>query len=411
MRVFLTAISLLLASTLTAQQQMFTLDAQLRTRGEYNNGAIQPRNEGQKAAFYINERARVMLGYQRQWLELKVGVQHTGVWGQDGMNERNGRLAMNEAWGKVRFGTDFFAQVGRQQLSYDDERLLGSSDWNVAGSWHDALRLGYSHQGTTVHLIAAFNQNEENQRSSYYKSGMPYKQMQAVWAHHEFGELPLGVSLLAMNVAREAGSTDTSSTRHLQTVGTYLTYKPKWFELEGSFYFQTGKATNGKKVSAFMASLRSTVHLGQDWNLHAAYDYLSGNDGHNTNQHAFDPLYGTHHKFYGNMDYFTGPVVYGLQDIQGGVQTSVLKPVDIGIDYHCFLLAERINGLNSLMGHEIDCQVKCNIMKDVVLAAGYSVCIGTETMDYIKGGNHKSWQDWAWLSLNISPRILSTKWK
>ena len=410
MRHYLTAISLLLATTITAQQQVFTLDAQLRSRGEYNNGAIQPRDEGQKAAYYINERARVTAGYQRQRLELKVGVQHTGVWGQDGMNERNGRIAMNEAWAKVRFGKDFFAQVGRQQLSYDDERLLGSSDWNVAGSWHDALRLGYSHLTTTVHAIVAFNQNGENLRSGYYEAGMPYKQMQAVWAHHNFLRLPLGVSLLAMNVAREAGVADTSKTRHLQTFGTYITYKPKWFKLEGAFYFQTGKATNEKSIAAFMASIRGTYFINQDLNVHAAYDYLSGNDGYNTNQHAFDPLYGTHHKFYGSMDYFTGLVVYGLQDIQGGVQTSILKPVNIGIDYHCFLLAERIKGLNSLMGHEIDCQVKYQIMKDVSLAAGYSVCLGTKTMDYIKHGNHKSWQDWAWISLNISPRILSTKW-
>ena len=27
-----------------------------------------------------------------------------------------------------------------------------------------------------------------------------------------------------------------------------------------------------------------------------------------------------------------------------------------------------------------------------------------------EGGNHKSWQDWAWVTLNINPRIFSTKW-
>ena len=31
-------------------------------------------------------------------------------------------------------------------------------------------------------------------------------------------------------------------------------------------------------------------------------------------------------------------------------------------------------------------------------------------MDIVKGGNHKSWQDWGWLTLNINPRILFTKW-
>ena len=34
----------------------------------------------------------------------------------------------------------------------------------------------------------------------------------------------------------------------------------------------------------------------------------------------------------------------------------------------------------------------------------------TVTMDAVVGGNHKSWQDWAWMSLNINPRIFTTIW-
>ena len=32
---------------------------------------------------------------------------------------------------------------------------------------------------------------------------------------------------------------------------------------------------------------------------------------------------------------------------------------------------------------------------------------GTKTMDIVKGGYHKSWQDWAWVQLNINPRIFA----
>jgi hypothetical protein len=40
---------------------------------------------------------------------------------------------LNEAWAKMNFGEGFFAQLGRQSLIYDDERILGGLDWNVAG--------------------------------------------------------------------------------------------------------------------------------------------------------------------------------------------------------------------------------------------------------------------------------------
>ena len=66
--------------------------------------------------------------------------------------------------------------------------------------------------------------------------------------------------------------------------------------------------------------------------------------------------------------------------------------------------------LDKELGHELDFQLSTKLMKDVTLMAGYSFMSGTETMDCVKGGDHNSWQDWAWVSLNISPRIFSSKW-
>lgn len=52
--------AMMLAVAAVAQEEnRFTIDAQLRTRGEYNNGAIYPRGEGQKPATFINEHARL----------------------------------------------------------------------------------------------------------------------------------------------------------------------------------------------------------------------------------------------------------------------------------------------------------------------------------------------------------------
>lgn len=53
-------------------------------------------------------------------------------------------------------------QLGRQSLVYDDERILGGLDWNVAGRYHDALKIGFRKNGHQFHGIFAFNQNDEN---------------------------------------------------------------------------------------------------------------------------------------------------------------------------------------------------------------------------------------------------------
>lgn len=74
----------LVPSFLYAQKEQgeFSMSAQLRTRGEYRNGALYPRSKGDKSVSFINNRARLSMGYKRSNLELKFSGQHVGVWGQ-----------------------------------------------------------------------------------------------------------------------------------------------------------------------------------------------------------------------------------------------------------------------------------------------------------------------------------------
>ena len=84
------------------------------------------------------------------------------------------------------------------------------------------------------------------------------------------------------------------------------------------------------------------------------------------------------------------------------------------MNYHYFSAAQKplLGGekLSKGLGSEIDTQVDWSIMKDVKLSAGYSFMLGTKTMDAVKGGNHSSWQDWGWVSLNINPKLFLAKW-
>ena len=77
----------------------------------------------------------------------------------------------------------------------------------------------------------------------------------------------------------------------------------------------------------------------------------------------------------------------------------------MGLNYHYFATAVKLDNLKRTLGSEIDYQLNWKIMKDVSMSLGYSVMFGTSAMDVVKGGNHSSWQDWGWVSLNINPRI------
>ncbi|MBR5716013.1 MAG: alginate export family protein [Bacteroidales bacterium] len=431
MKKLLLVLSLAMATmSMQAQENQFSMSAQLRTRAEYRNGSIFPRGEGADFTSFINDRTRLSISYVRaNNLELKISGQQVGVWGQDPQVNKDGRYDLNEAWAKLKHG-NVYAQIGRQPLVYDDERLLGDLDWNVAGRSHDAFKLAYEKNADKLHLILAFNQNGEkvNSGTYYADGGQPYKSMQTLWYNHQFAK-PMTLSLLFMNLGQEGGVWGDAKTRYMQTMGFHFTAQPTNWDLVASFYYQTGKTASNLDISALMASVKAGYIINPRWKATFGFDFMDGEDyewatrsfsgdievhkADPTKTRAFNPLYGTHHKFYGAMDYFYASsfingLAPGLQDIQLSVDYKATKNTAMQLAYHYFLTASDILVTDGkTLGSEIDLQININLMKSVTMMIGYSTMFGTDTMDAVKGGDHSKWQDWAWISLNINPQFIS----
>ena len=117
------------------------------------------------------------------------------------------------------------------------------------------------------------------------------------------------------------------------------------------------------------------------------------------------PLYGTHHKFYGAMDYFFAGTSFlpginpGLQDNQLALTFKTSPKVALGLAYHQFQTTTDVYAneekLTRALGSEWDFQLTWNIMKDVTLVGGYSTFFGNNTLKAVKGGDPSQWQDWA----------------
>ncbi|MDR0295279.1 MAG: alginate export family protein [Prevotellaceae bacterium] len=421
MKRFYTCIILLISTIgLCAQdaENETSVSIQIRPRAEYRNGALNPRDKGDLATGFVTNRARLSLEYKRSNLIMKVAAQHVGVWGQDPQVDRNGRFILNEAWAKFYMHKYFYAQLGRQPLAYDDERILGTLDWNIAGRFHDALKFGYEQDRNKLHLILAFNQNDERIiGGTYYAPGaQPYKAMQALW--YNYAESKFSISALFLNLGIEGGDNAEPDTRYLQTFGLNAQFTDNMLKINNSVYAQTGKTVADVSVFAWMASLKATYIINKI-NLTVGIDYLSGIGTGDTKHNAFNPLYGTHHKFYGTMDYFyASPFRSGLNpglwDKFAEVKFFPSKITSIAVTYHHFSLAKSIEvageNVKKSLGSELDFEFSWDIMKDVKLVGGYSFMLGSESMDIVKGGNHKSWQDWGWLSININPCVFFAKW-
>ena len=120
----------------------FTLSGQVRTRTELRDGFGSPLNEKQDAALFTSQRTRLNVGYEGYRTKFFVAVQDVRVWGQDAStNNRTTNADLNgimlhEAWAEIglldtaitKTGRNFSLKIGRQELMYDDSRLLGNLD-------------------------------------------------------------------------------------------------------------------------------------------------------------------------------------------------------------------------------------------------------------------------------------------
>ena len=104
------------------KENEFTMSMQIRPRAEYRK--VHSSHVSRETNSCIHQQPCTPFhGVKRSDLSMKISAQHVGVWGQDPQIDTNGRFIMNEAWAKLDFGAGFFAQLGRQTLSYDDERI------------------------------------------------------------------------------------------------------------------------------------------------------------------------------------------------------------------------------------------------------------------------------------------------
>ena len=424
--------ALMSALSLRAQEadNEFTISAKLNTRGEIRVGGFDEENEtgNDLRSQFIMGQYRLNLGYKRaDWFELKLSPQFSGVWGQAG-----GNLNLAEGWLSMKHNkTGLFVKIGRQVLEYDDERILGYDDWTMTAPTHDVLKFGFEGYGHKVHALLAYNQNSDNPDSgtSYYAGGIqPYKTMQTLWYHYTTPKSIFEFSLIGMNIGMQSQRTDNPNKMfYQQVVGTYMVLKPSILRMEGAFYYQMGKEEHGIPLDAFMGSVKARVSPSDMYNIYVGYDYLSGDkyfavppEGglglvHHDKIRGFCPLFGSHHDFYGAMDFFyvesyVGSFTPGLQNAYIGGAVKPVKGLNINAAYHFFAIATDLDYLKKPLGHEIELSLDYTFAKFVRVGAGYSYMRGTETMEILQRVSENRQLHWGWIMLSVTPTIFTYAW-
>jgi len=300
------------------------------------------------------------------------------------------------------------AKVGRQELIYGDERLVGNSEWSNLLRSFDAAKLRWENpdlwvDGFVGRVVLPVNHrfNEVNDYdwfSGIYGSTATWIPKQETQLYF----LSRNASTKATTTTPDALSGRPASARDIYTVGLRAKSLPgQWngwdyaAELAGQFgdikVAVPGVGTRRLDHEALAASVLG----GYTWTetpgvprLGLEYNFSSGDhnpaDGKNE---TFDNLFPTNHKHYGYMDFIGWRNIHNLR-LSAAVKPA--KPLLLTLDYHLFWLADthdlfypeagpgRTGGgygrnpqFSSFLGSELDLDAMYVIRSWAVLRAGY----------------------------------------
>ncbi|RZJ47867.1 MAG: hypothetical protein EOO44_21860, partial [Flavobacterium sp.] len=389
-------ILLLIGISFEIEAQELDVNLQIRPRFEYRNGYKTLLPYGQEGTSQISQRSRLNFNYKQDELMVKLTLQNTRTWGDvqpTATADKNG-VAVFEAWAQYNFTEKWSTRLGRQVLSYDNQRILGEQDWGQQAQSHDALTVSFQTEKQKLDFGGAYNSTAENVVQTPYTVAS-YKALQYAWYHNQF-TTDFGFSFLLLNTGYEYANADAKLlVDYKQTFGTYLTYKPGKLDTNLWFYGQTGKSTD-QQVSASNAAANVNYTFSEAFKAGLGFEYLSGkdmNDG-STVIKSFNPIFGTNHGFNGFMDYFyVGNHLnnVGLEDAFLKLNYTI-KKWQFALSPHVFLAPNKVvtplnEELDSYLGTEVDFMATFNFKKDIVLTGGYSQMFGSKTLEFIKNGD------------------------
>lgn len=414
-------LSLFLMIGTGALAQELDANLQLRPRYEYRNGFKELMKDGSLPTSFVSQRSRLNFNFKQEKLKAKLTFQNIRVWGDVPTTttaDKNG-IALFEAWAQYGINTKWSARLGRQVLSYDNQRIMGEIDWAQQGQSHDAALISFKQPNHQLDLGFALNSDAEKLYRDLNTAS--YKHMQHAWYHTNFDKL--GMSLLFLNVGIQYRETTTDHLKvdNMQTFGTYLTYAKNKFDGNLGLYAQTGKGklvTENTTVSAFYGGLMVNYTFNNKVKAGLGYEYLSGKDQDDTDDKikSFFPIFGTNHAFNGYMDYFyVGNYrnTVGLQDYFAKFTYNSNK-WQFNAMPHVFMTAGDVidpanpnNKMDCYLGTEIDLTASYALQKDIMLSGGYSQMFGTDTLEVLKAGNKGYDNNWAWVMVSFNPRIFT----
>ncbi|XMO86430.1 alginate export family protein [Algibacter sp. AS12] len=402
----------LLALVVQFAQAQFTLDGEFRPRSEYfGNGGnytggsfpAQTATDADEGFISTSVRAALKATYKAETYTLYTSFQEVFLFGDRTQISAvsNGNFRVQEAWADLKLGEFSSLKLGRQPLSYDDQRILGGLGWAQQARTHDAAVYKYKKNKFSLDIGGSLNTTTDE----VYNNSTLFSYRDMVFLRANTKGEKLNLSFLGLVNTYQNSNVDGSKKSSLITAGVHADYKVNALSLGANLFIQEGERIGGVDVKgALLASILAKYKVSDKLTLGAGYETISGRKDDSA---AFFPLYGTNHAFNGLMDRFyvgNHANAGGLNDLQLSLSTK-FSGLAVSLTGHIFSEVEDVNGFDGkALGTELDLVI-AKQFKEFKLVTGYSHFFEPSEIADLPGV--KSTQNWAWAMLIIQPKFLN----
>lgn len=381
-----------LSSSLMFAQDKLKVDAQIRPRFNNSNKDF---NGDTGANSFTELRTRLGVAYSpSKDLTGFIQIQDSRLFGSEAHTLADSKnLDLHQAYFILNnfFKLPLNVKVGRMELSYGAQRLIGAVGWHNVGRSFDGSVVKLFTKPIDIDFIAA-RTNE---------SGLAGDE-EDQFLFSAYGNLKIVDNFVIEPFVIFENTVEVDFNRI--TLGVYAKSKNKKspFQHELDAAYQLGTQIKDQDISAFMLAYNLNYHFNSKIKpvIGGGIDYLSGDDGEDAEKYkVFHTLYATNHKFYGYMDYFLNIPrdTYGLGLMDIHVKGSIVpaKKFKVALALHMFN-ANADYTLNdgstsTSFGSEADITLFYKYSSNVNFVGGVSYFAPGEIFKEEKGEDSSTW--------------------
>jgi len=279
--------------------------------------------------------------------------------------------------------------VGRQELSYGDERFVGAFNWSNVARVFDAVKIVFQPIGwfrldtwfaqvVPVNRGQADSANHNDNFYGIYNSIKPIKDH--IFDTFLFIRHNRNRSLVGEQPGERGQLKEITVGNRFKGKKWNLDYGIEWAVQGGS------RAHDDIKAWAWHNEIGYTIPK-VPWSPRPNFEYNHGSGDHDPTDgefESFDNLYPTNHPYYGYMDFFS---LRNMNDVKAGFDLKPASKLKLSCDYHWFFLdtnqsawfnasqnviRARSPNASTTVGQEIDLLANWQMTNHLSLLVGFS---------------------------------------